>query len=77
MAYMRVVLIYVTYGKRLMGFFLESHYLPTADVSYFRRPLTVEEKTKQTQPVVNIVILVHGHNEKEKVGFEEKETPDV
>jgi len=50
---------------------------PAVNSSYFRRPSTGLEKTKRSEPVVNIVILVHGHNEKEKVGFEEKETPDV
>jgi hypothetical protein len=50
---------------------------PAVNSSCYRRPATVQEKTKRTVPVVNIVILVHGHNEKEKVGFGEKETPDV
>jgi ribosomal protein L40E len=47
------------------------------DNSYGRRPATKEEREKRTKPIVNVVVLVHGHNETEKGGDIESETGDI
>lgn len=52
---------------------------PTAFASGFRRPISTlspsERKKLLQQPVCNVVFLVHGHNEEEKVGYVNKLVP--
>lgn len=50
---------------------------PARNSSHFRRPATIPERTKRTRPVVNVIVLVHGHNEEEQTGFVESSTKDI
>ena len=50
---------------------------PARNSSHSRRPATVPERTKHTKPVVNIIVLVHGHNEEEQTGNVGSLTNDV
>jgi hypothetical protein len=43
---------------------------PDTRKPYWRRPATKKEYTERKNPVVNIIVLVHGHNEQEKGGFD-------
>ena len=47
---------------------------PDTRKPYLRRPATKKEYTERKNPVVNIIVLVHGHNEEEKAGFDEPVT---
>lgn len=51
--------------------------IPARNSSHFRRPSTEPERTKRTKPVVNVIVLVHGHNEEEKTGYVESSTKDI
>jgi ribosomal protein L37AE/L43A len=51
--------------------------IPARNSSHFRRPASEPERTKRTNPVVNVIVLVHGHNEVEQTGFVESSTKDV
>ncbi len=51
--------------------------IPARNSSHFRRPASEPERTKRTKPVVNVIVLVHGHNEEEQTGFVESSTKDV
>lgn len=42
---------------------------PDRQKAYFRHPATGEERQERKQPVTNIIVLVHGHNEEEKGGY--------
>ena len=44
---------------------------PDKRKSYFRHPATKQERLGRKQPIMNIIILVHGHNEEEKGGYVE------
>jgi triacylglycerol esterase/lipase EstA (alpha/beta hydrolase family) len=43
---------------------------PDARKPYSRRPATKKEFEERKSPVTNIIVLVHGHNEEEKGGYE-------
>jgi hypothetical protein len=50
---------------------------PDANSSHFRHPATYDERKNRKKPIVNVVILVHGHNEEEKGGDVESSTGDI
>ncbi len=50
---------------------------PDRSTGHFRHPATQPERLKRTAPVINIVVLVHGHNEEEKGGNVESMTNDL
>jgi triacylglycerol esterase/lipase EstA (alpha/beta hydrolase family) len=47
---------------------------PDTRKPYLRRPATKKEYSERQNPVTNIIILVHGHNEEEKAGYDEPKT---
>ncbi|MCX6251260.1 MAG: zinc-ribbon domain-containing protein [Bacteroidetes bacterium] len=52
--------------------------MPDADMkTYFRRPSNFSEKENRTKPIVNVIILVHGHNEAEKGGNIPSQTQNI
>lgn len=44
---------------------------PDSHKAYFRHPATKDERMNSKQPVTNIIVMVHGHNEEEKGGYVE------
>ncbi len=51
--------------------------IPDQRTGHFRHPATQPERFKRTAPVINVVVLVHGHNEEEKGGNVESSTKDL
>ncbi|MCX6251257.1 MAG: zinc-ribbon domain-containing protein [Bacteroidetes bacterium] len=51
--------------------------IPDRRTGHFRHPSTKPERFERTAPVVNVVVLVHGHNEEEKGGYVESVTKDL
>lgn len=50
---------------------------PDNRTGHFRHPSTQKERSERTAPVVNVVVLVHGHNEEEKGGDVGSMTQDI
>lgn len=50
---------------------------PDPNSDHFRHPSNITERQERKQPIKNIVVLVHGHNEEEKAGNVGTETFDL
>ena len=50
--------------------------IPDRKTDHFRHPATHPERSTRTAPVVNVIVLVHGHNENEKDGYVPSQTAD-
>lgn len=48
---------------------LLSQMTPDSRKAYFRRPATKAERLERKNPITNIIVFVHGHNEEEKGGY--------